>query len=111
MSEKYKNTCKYFSYVGHLLILVSTVTGCVSISIFALLVWASVCIASSAVSKKIYAIIAGIKKYKWVIKKKKKKNDELIRLGKDKLNFIEILISKAWIDSYIHILVVTNLFQ
>ena len=105
MSEKYKNTCKYFSYVGHLLILVSTVTGCVSISIFALLVWASVCIASSAVSKKIYPIIAGIKKYKW-IKKKKNKHDKTALFGKDKLNTIEVLISKSLIA-----LVMTNLLQ
>ena len=35
MSEKYKRTCKYLNYVGNLLILVSTITGCVSISVFA----------------------------------------------------------------------------
>ena len=29
MSEKCKKTCKYLNYVQHLLILVSTVTGCV----------------------------------------------------------------------------------
>ena len=29
MSGKYKKTCKYLNYVEHLLILVSTVTGCV----------------------------------------------------------------------------------
>ena len=34
MSEKYKKTCKYLNYVEHLLILASTVTGCVSISAF-----------------------------------------------------------------------------
>ena len=38
MSEKYKKTCKYLNYVEHLLILVSTVTGCVSISAFTSLV-------------------------------------------------------------------------
>ena len=35
MSKKYKKTCKYLNYVEHLFILVSTVTGCVSISAFA----------------------------------------------------------------------------
>ena len=35
MSEKYKKTCKYLNYAEHLLILASTVTGCVSISAFA----------------------------------------------------------------------------
>ena len=38
MSGKYKKTCKYLNYVEHLLILVSTVTGCDSISSFASLV-------------------------------------------------------------------------
>ena len=35
MSEKCKKTCKYFNYVEDLLILVLTVTGCVTISAFA----------------------------------------------------------------------------
>ena len=34
MSEKRKKTWKYLNYVEHLLILASTVTGCVSISAF-----------------------------------------------------------------------------
>ena len=38
MSQKYKKTCKYLNYVEYLLILASTVTGCVSISAFASLV-------------------------------------------------------------------------
>ena len=49
----------------------------------------------------ICAITLEIKKYKLIIKKKKKKHDELSLLEKDKLNTIEVLISKALIDSYI----------
>ena len=45
--------------------------------------------------------ITGIKEYKSIIKKKKKKHDKIVLLGKDKLNTIEILIYKALIDSYI----------
>ena len=56
---------------------------------------------SSAVGINICAIIAGIKKFKSIIKKKKKKHNELAMLGKDKLNAIEVLISKFLIDSYI----------
>ena len=52
MSEKYKNTCKYLNYVEHLLILTSTITGCVSISAFALLVCVAVGITSSVVGLK-----------------------------------------------------------
>ena len=52
MSEKYKNTFKYLNYVEPLLILVSTVTGCVSISGFALWVCVPVGIISSVVGIK-----------------------------------------------------------
>ena len=92
MNKKHKKTCKYLDYVEHLLILVSTVTGCVSISAFTSLVVAPVGITSSAVGMKMYAITAGIKKYKSIIKKKKQKHDEIVLLGKAKLNTIEVLI-------------------
>ena len=95
MSEKYKKTCKYLNYVEHLLILSSVVTDCVSISAFASLVAIPVRIASSAVRIKICANTGGIKKYKSIIKKKKKKYDKIVLLEKDKLNTIEVLISKA----------------
>ena len=38
MSEIFQRTCKYLNYVENLLILASTLTGCVSISAFASLV-------------------------------------------------------------------------
>ena len=101
ISEKYKNTCKYLNYVEHLLILASIITGCISISAFASLVCIPVGITSSAVGTKIFTITAEIKKYKSILKKKKKKHYKIIFLEKDKLNSIEVLISKALIDSYI----------
>ena len=58
-------------------------------------------IISSAVGLNICAVIAGIKKYKSMVKKKKKKHDKIVLFGKDKLNIIEVLISKALINSYI----------
>ena len=76
MSEKYKKTCKYLNYVEHLLILVSAVNGCVSISAFASLVAISVGVTRSEVGIIICAITAKIKKYKLIIKKKKKKYDK-----------------------------------
>ena len=78
MSEKHKKTCKYLNYVEHLIILVSTVTDCVSISAFASLVWVPVGITSSAIGIKICATTGEIKKYKSVIKKKKKKHDKMV---------------------------------
>ena len=99
ISEKYKKTCKYLNYVVHLVILAPTSTGCASISAFASLVCVPVSITSSAVGIKICAITAGIKKYTPIIKKKKKNRDKTVLLGKDKLNSIEVLISKAVINS------------
>ena len=62
MSEKRKKTSKYLNYVDHLLILISAVIGCVSISSFASLVCVPVGITSSAVGIKFCAITAEIKK-------------------------------------------------
>ena len=74
MNEKYQKTCKYLNYVEHLLILVSTVTGCISISAFASLFCVTVGITSSAVVIKICTITAAIKKYKSFIKKKRRES-------------------------------------
>ena len=60
MSRKYKKTWKYLNYVEHLLILVSTITGYVSISEFSLLVCVPVGITSFAVGIKTFAVTAGI---------------------------------------------------
>ena len=56
---------------------------------------------SSTIGLKICAITAGIKKYKSMIKKRKKKHNKRILLEKSKLSSIEILISKALIHSNI----------
>ena len=49
MSKKHKKSCKIFNYIEHLLILVSTVTGCVFISAFASLVAISIELRSYAI--------------------------------------------------------------
>ena len=97
MSEKYKKRCKYLNYVEDLLILASTVTGCISISAFTSLFCVPIGITSSAVGLNICVIIAGIKNSKSIIKKKKKKHKKIVLLGKDKLNTIKVLISKVLI--------------
>ena len=48
-------------------------------------------ITSSAIGLKICAITPGIKKYKSIIKKKKKKHDKIVLLIKSKLNSIVVL--------------------
>ena len=98
---KYIDETRNYFIEEHLLILTSTVTGCVSISAFSSLVGLPIGTASSAVALKICAITAGIKKYKSIIKKKRKKHDKIVLLVKTKLKTIQVLISRALIDSYI----------
>ena len=81
--------------------LASTITGCASISAFASLVGISILIMSSAIGLKFFAIIARIKKYKSIIKKKKTKHHKTVSLAKSKRHNIEVLIAKALIDSVI----------
>ena len=73
MSKKYKKVCRVLNYIEHLLILVSTVTGCVSSSTFTFLIGISV--GMTVIGLKIGTITVGIKKYKSIIKKTKKKHD------------------------------------
>ena len=74
MSKKHKKVLYYFvrglNYIEHLLISMSTVTGCVSISAFASLVGIPVGITSFAIGLKVCVISARIKKYESIIKKK-----------------------------------------
>ena len=99
MSRKHKKVCATLNYIEHFLILASTITGCVSISTFSSLVGIPIGITGSTMGLKTCAITAGVKKYKSIIKKKKKKHDKIELLAKVKLNSIEVLISKALIDS------------
>ena len=81
MSKKYKKTCRALNYFEHFLFFISVVTGCVSISAFASLVDVPIGITGSTVGLKIWAITAGIKKYKSNIKKNKNKHDKIVLLG------------------------------
>ena len=73
LSKKHKMVCTTLNYIEPLLILVSTLAGCVFISAFASLSDISVGIASFAAEIKFWAITAVVKKYKSIIKKKRKK--------------------------------------
>ena len=77
------------------------VSGRVSIFAFASLAGVPVEITSPVVGLKIYELTVGIKKFKSIIKKKKK-NDKIVLLAKTKLNTIKVLISKTLINSYIN---------
>ena len=99
MSKNHKNVWTTLNYIEHYLILAFAITGCISISAFASLVGIPIGITSSAIGLKICATTAVIKKYKSIIKKRKEKHDKIVLLAKSKLNSIEVLISKALIDS------------
>ena len=58
MSKKHKKVCTPLIYIEQSLILASTITGCVSISVFASLIGIPTEITSSAIESKICAITA-----------------------------------------------------
>ena len=89
-SRKHKKVCTTLNYIEHFLILVSTITGCISISDFASLIGISIGITSSAIGLKMCTIAARIKMFKLIIKKKKKKLDKIVLLPKPKLNSREV---------------------
>ena len=67
---------RVLDYIDHSHIAISPITGCVSISAFASLVGIPIGITSSKTELKTSVITAGIKKYKSMIKKKKKKKHD-----------------------------------
>ena len=79
--QKHKKVCKTLNYIEYLLNLVSAVTGYVSFSVFASWACIPIDIMSSAVGWKICVKTAGIKKYKPIIQKQKKKHDKLNRIS------------------------------
>ena len=101
MSKKNKKVSRALDHIDHSLIEISKINGCAFLSAFTSLFDIPIGIASSTIGLKICVITAGIKKYKSIIKKKKKKHDKIVLLAKSKLNSIEVLISKALIDSVI----------
>ena len=101
MSRKHEKVSESLNYIEHFLILAFTITGCNSISAFLSLIGIPIGITSSAIGLKICALTAGIKKYKSIIKKKRRKHDKTVLLAKSKLISVEVLISKALSDSVI----------
>ena len=69
-----KSICEALNCINHFLILASAVTVCVSIFTFASLVSIPIGITSSAIGFKICAMSAGVKKYKSILKKERRRN-------------------------------------
>ena len=101
MSKKHKKIYRVLNYFDHSLIVTSTINGFITISAFVSLVGVSITIVASAIKIEECLITSGIRKYKSIIKKKKKKHHKVVLLAKPKLNSIDVLLSKALIDSNI----------
>ena len=91
MSKKHKEACTFLNCVERFLILASTIAGCISNSAFSTLLGIPIGIPNSAIGLKMCAIAARIKKYKSIIKQKKKKHDKIVFLAKSKLSKIKFL--------------------
>ena len=76
--------CTTLNYIELFLVLASTITGYILISAFTFLIGIPIGIMSSAIGLKICAITQGIKKYKSINKKKKKRHDKIVLLAKCK---------------------------
>ena len=63
MSKRYKKTCRVLNYTGNSLIVISTITGCVSISAFASLLSIPTRIITYAIGLKIFVITARTQKH------------------------------------------------
>ena len=74
------------NYTKHLLISISTVSGCDSIG------GGPIGITSSTIVLKTFVITAGIKKSKSIINKKKNKHHKILSLATSKFNSAEVLI-------------------
>ena len=96
MSKKHTKFFRVLNYIDHSLIVISTITGCVSISVFASLVRIPIEIISSAIALKICVKTAEIKNYQSINKKNKKKYNKIISLAKSKLNSVVVLISRRF---------------
>ena len=101
MSRKHKNVCTTLNCIEDFLISASTNTARISITAFASLLDILTGITSSAIRVKTCAIVVGIKKYRSIIKKKKKNHDKVVLLAKSKSNSTNVLISKDLVHSNI----------
>ena len=94
MSEKHKKTCKYLNYFS-LNSYRSHFNYCICFIGLCCCWYYEFCSMNKDLCK--------LKIIKSVIKKTKKEHDKIVLLGEYKLNTVEVLLSKALLDSYISI--------
>ena len=100
MSRKDKKVSTTLNHI-HFLISISAIKECISISDFTSLIGNPIGITSSVIGLKICQINVGIKNYKSIFNKKKKKDDKILLVAKCKLNTLGVLISKTSINSFV----------
>ena len=98
MSRKHKNVCTTLNWLKTFLFQLLQILGVFQ---YLLLLGIRIGITSSAIRVKTCAIVVGIKKYRSIIKKKKKNHDKVELLAKSKLNSTNFLIYKDLIHSNI----------
>ena len=97
-SKKFNKYVTASDYIDQALIVLSTITGRVSIISFTIIVGAAVGIVSASFIL-IFSLTTGIvKKLLDITRNKKKKHDKILILAKSKLNSIETLTFQALID-------------
>ena len=74
MSKKHKNGFMALNYIEHFLVLAFVITGCTFMSDSTSLVGIPISFMNSTIGLKICAITAGIKNYKPIIKRRRRKN-------------------------------------
>ena len=101
MSKRLSKSIASFDYFGKSLIVLSVITGSISIALFATAIGEPVGIAS-AVFNLAFSISARIlKKLLKTTRNKKKKHSKIVMLGRSKLNSIESKIYEALINNQI----------
>ena len=98
MLQKPSKYVAAFDYIDKILIILSALTGGVSICLFTSIVRAPVGIASASFTLTFSLTTGIVKKLLSTTRNKKKKHDKIFMLAKSKLNSIETLISEALID-------------
>ena len=91
MRKKHRKVCMGLNYIEHLLFELWWLSDVFQILLLLFLVGIPIITAISAVRLKICSITVGIKKYKSIIKKKKK-HDKIVLLAKTKLHSTEVLL-------------------
>ena len=94
-SKKLSKYVAGFDYTDQALIVLSAISGGVSIISFTSIVGAPVVIASASLTLRFSLTRGIVKKLQNITRNKKKKHDKILMLTKSKLNSIETIISQA----------------